>query len=76
VITLPYPCAQEVAEKKKEVTDDDVLALLGDEVHQATKAWQLTSLQARAGPPRPSRRASAPAGSRWSAQHGVLQSGS
>jgi len=33
------------------VTDDDVLALLGDEVHQATKAWQLTSLQARVGPP-------------------------
>jgi len=51
VKTLTYLCAQEVAEKKKEVTDDDVLALLGDEVHQATKAWQLTSLQARVGPP-------------------------
>lgn len=40
---------QSVAEKKKEVADDDVLALLGDECHQATKSWQLTSLQA--GPP-------------------------
>lgn len=36
-----------MAEKKKEVADDDVLALLGDEVHQAAKAWQLTSLQVR-----------------------------
>ena len=39
--------SQSVAEKKKEVADDDVLALLGDEVHQAAKAWQLTSLQVR-----------------------------
>ena len=62
VETLPCLCAQEVAEKKKEVTDDDVLALLGDEVHQATKAWQLTSLQARACPPRPSGRACVPDG--------------
>ena len=43
------PGVQSVAEKKKEVADDDVLALLGDECHQATKSWQLTSLQA--GPP-------------------------
>lgn len=46
-----------MAEKKKEVADDDVLALLGDEVHQATKSWQLTSLQAgrpqTSGPPNP-----------------------
>lgn len=42
---------QSVAEKKKEVADDDVLALLGDECHQATKSWQLTSLQA--GRPHP-----------------------
>ena len=40
------PGVQSVAEKKKEVADDDVLALLGDECHQATKSWQLTSLQA------------------------------
>ena len=51
--TLRVAClgAQSVAEKKKEVADDDVLALLGDECHQAAKSWQLTSLQA--GRPHP-----------------------
>lgn len=37
---------QNLADKKKNITDDDVLALLGDELHQATKMWELLDLQA------------------------------
>lgn len=36
---------QALADKKKNVTDEDVLALVGDEVHQPEKLWDLLGLQ-------------------------------
>jgi len=38
-----------LADSRKKVTDDDVLALLSDEVHQPTKAWELRALQVVCG---------------------------
>lgn len=38
-----------LADKKKNVTDDDVLALVGDEVHQPIVIWSLDGLQAVCG---------------------------
>lgn len=39
-----------VADKKKVVSDDDLLALLSDQVHQPTAIWELNSLQVRLQP--------------------------
>jgi hypothetical protein len=36
---------QALADKKKNVTDEDVLALVSDEVHQPEKLWELLGLQ-------------------------------
>eukprot|EP01024_Parvocaulis_polyphysoides_P023093 TRINITY_DN2136_c0_g1_i4.p1 TRINITY_DN2136_c0_g1~~TRINITY_DN2136_c0_g1_i4.p1 ORF type:complete len:377 (-),score=52.01 TRINITY_DN2136_c0_g1_i4:232-1362(-) len=38
-----------IAEKKKQVMDEDLLALVGDEVHQATLVWGLEDLQVVCG---------------------------
>ena len=38
-------CVQSLAEKKKDITDDDILALVGDELHQPEKLWELLDLQ-------------------------------
>lgn len=38
---------QALADKKKNVTDEDVLALVSDEVHQPEKLWDLLGLQVR-----------------------------
>jgi hypothetical protein len=38
-------CAQALADKKKGLTDEDLLALVGDEVHQAAVVWELLDLQ-------------------------------
>ena len=38
-----------LADSRKRVTDDDVLALLADEVHQPAKAWELKALQVVCG---------------------------
>ena len=36
---------QALAEKKKDVMDEDVLALVSDEVHQPEKLWDVLDLQ-------------------------------
>ena len=36
---------QALADKKKHVSDDDILALVGDELHQPQKLWELIDLQ-------------------------------
>jgi len=36
---------QSLANKKKGITDEDLLALVGDEVHQAAVVWELVDLQ-------------------------------
>jgi hypothetical protein len=36
---------QALADKKKGITDEDLLALVGDEVHQAEVVWELVDLQ-------------------------------
>lgn len=36
---------QDVADKKKEITDDDLLALITDEVNQPATLWSLLDLQ-------------------------------
>lgn len=36
---------QSLADKKKHITDEDILALVGDEVHQPEKLWELLDLQ-------------------------------
>ena len=38
---------QDVADKKKEITDDDLLALITDEVNQPATLWSLLDLQVR-----------------------------
>lgn len=38
---------QALADKKKGITDEDLLALVGDEVHQAAVVWELVDLQVR-----------------------------
>eukprot|EP00878_Enallax_costatus_P002823 GHUV01003015.1.p1 GENE.GHUV01003015.1~~GHUV01003015.1.p1 ORF type:complete len:319 (+),score=76.79 GHUV01003015.1:136-957(+) len=38
-----------LADKKKGITDDDLLALVGDEVHQAATVWELVDLQVVCG---------------------------
>jgi hypothetical protein len=40
---------QALADKKKGITDEDLLALVGDEVHQAAVVWELVDLQVRGG---------------------------
>ena len=49
VIGLVYascpPALQDVADKKKEITDDDLLALITDEVNQPVTLWSLLDLQ-------------------------------
>lgn len=40
---------QGLADKKKGITDDDILALVGDEVHQAATVWDLVDLQVVCG---------------------------
>lgn len=43
---LLYPAVcQALADKKKGITDEDILALVGDEVHQAAVVWELIDLQ-------------------------------
>jgi 2-isopropylmalate synthase len=37
--------AQALADKKKDVMDEDILALVSDEVHQPEKLWDLLDLQ-------------------------------
>lgn len=44
--TPPHP-PQALADKKKGITDEDLLALVGDEVHQAAVVWELIDLQVR-----------------------------
>lgn len=44
---LPLPPPQALADKKKGITDEDLLALVGDEVHQAAVVWELVDLQVR-----------------------------
>jgi 2-isopropylmalate synthase len=39
--------SQALADKKKGITDEDLLALVGDEVHQAAVVWELVDLQVR-----------------------------
>jgi 2-isopropylmalate synthase len=34
-----------LADKKKGITDEDLLALVGDEVHQPAEIWKLIDLQ-------------------------------
>ena len=41
---------QSLADKKKDVTDEDVLALVSDEVHQPEKLWDLLGLQVHPPP--------------------------
>lgn len=36
---------QDVADKKKDITDDDLLALITDEVNQPATLWSLLDLQ-------------------------------
>ncbi|WIA37513.1 hypothetical protein OEZ86_014425 [Tetradesmus obliquus] len=38
-----------LADKKKGITDEDLLALVGDEVHQAAVVWELVDLQVVCG---------------------------
>ena len=38
-------CVQALADKKKDVADEDILALVSDEVHQPEKLWDLLDLQ-------------------------------
>ena len=40
---------KDLADTRKRLTDDDVLALLADEVHQPEKAWDLLALQVVCG---------------------------
>ena len=40
---------KELADTRKKLTDDDVLALLADEIHQPAKAWDLLALQVVCG---------------------------
>lgn len=40
---------QVLADKKKGITDEDLLALVGDEVHQAATVWELVDLQVVCG---------------------------
>eukprot|EP00210_Caulerpa_lentillifera_P001480 g1420.t1 len=40
---------KDLADKKKGITDDDILALLGDQVHQPTMVWELIDLQVVCG---------------------------
>jgi hypothetical protein len=40
---------KELADTRKRLTDDDVLALLADEVHQPAKAWDVLALQVVCG---------------------------
>lgn len=60
LVTLGYdlPVAQlddmfrrfkSLADKKKHITDEDILALVGDEVHQPEKLWELLDLQVVCG---------------------------
>jgi hypothetical protein len=46
-LLLCFICVQAVADKKKGITDEDLLALVGDEVHQAAVVWELVDLQVR-----------------------------
>lgn len=45
----PPPPVQALADKKKGITDEDLLALVGDEVHQAAVVWELVDLQVKGG---------------------------
>jgi 2-isopropylmalate synthase len=46
-----YCCAtpgrrfKNLADKKKGITDDDIMALMSDELHQPTTVWELQDLQ-------------------------------
>jgi 2-isopropylmalate synthase len=42
-----FIAVQALADKKKGITDEDILALVGDEVHQAAVVWELIDLQVR-----------------------------
>jgi 2-isopropylmalate synthase len=42
-----FTAVQALADKKKGITDEDILALVGDEVHQAAVVWELIDLQVR-----------------------------
>ena len=44
---------QDVADKKKEITDDDLLALITDEVNQPVTLWSLLDLQVSMPVPKP-----------------------
>ena len=44
---------QDVADKKKLISDEDLLALVTDEVHQAQVIYELIDLQANPPPPPP-----------------------
>ena len=52
-MTLPYhehaDDLQDVADKKKEINDDDLLALITDEVNQPATLWNLLDLQVVCG---------------------------
>ena len=51
VCAPPPPPVQALADKKKGITDEDLLALVGDEVHQAAVVWELVDLQVKGGGP-------------------------
>ena len=44
---LPRLTLQALADKKKDVMDEDILALVSDEVHQPEKLWDVLDLQVR-----------------------------
>lgn len=44
---------QDVADKKKEITDEDLLALITDEVNQPVTLWSLLDLQVSLPAPKP-----------------------
>ena len=43
-------CCRRSAEKKKDVMDEDILALVSDEVHQPEKLWDVLDLQVGSHP--------------------------
>ena len=45
-----YIAPQALADKKKDVMDEDILALVSDEVHQPEKLWDVLDLQVTHSP--------------------------
>jgi 2-isopropylmalate synthase len=45
ICPLPDRRFKHLADKKKGITDEDVMALLSDELHQPATVWELLDLQ-------------------------------